>query len=666
MKKILHLLCMALLFTTVSVAFVACKNGDDGSDGKDGSSIIWKGSLDAAPEKPEYLWAYYNIKNGCSYVWNGSEWTLLSGTPEKTFDVQVLELTKKDVPLRTVLSDGTVSSGETLELGFKTGNDDIPYIKLTAELLKNCFDMEFSISSVDADSTEVIIVNRTRNTAAVLDLSKRMLAYENYDLFYQLASKVFYDPAAAEVIEQMTGKGYMKLIDCSSINGQSVAVGWSSQDIGVCIWKDGNSYAAAIPLQTLNDLILASEGNFFVYNGKYLYKTNSISGALLEDYHNESTKKNKKRSKELAEFCYNELCLNLDANYGLKAIHGINDYPDFDTYFKSAGIDVRLKSEDAMIFARTLKDVCEFYFGDGHSNYMGTSHYLAETNFWNIKGYTTSAQMQKSIANNKKYLGARKNKLGADAVPGLTFIDEDKTAIVRFDEFTINVGRLSLENRIEDGNKLISEGILEKNYAGNSAIENTYDTVAFIYAVNKEIQKKGSVENIILDLSNNGGGSVPTAEFVIAWLLGECKADFTNPNTGAKWSVSYIADVNMNGTMGEDSDTVKDKNLFCIVSPCSFSCGNMVPAMLKASDSVTILGVTSGGGSSIVQNSSAADGSIFRMSSKFVMSTNKNGSNYDIDKGVEPHYYINKPENFYDVEKLAKLVTSINEAKLGN
>ena len=120
----------------------------------------------------------------------------------------------------------------------------------------------------------------------------------------------------------------------------------------------------------------------------------------------------------------------------------------------------------------------------------------------------------------------------------------------------------------------------------------------------------------------------------------------------------------MNGTAGEDSDTVKDKNLFCLISPCSFSCGNMVPAMLKASNRVTILGVTSGGGSSCVQMTSAADGTIFRMSSKNVMSVNKNGSNYDIDKGVDPHYYINAPEKFYDISIINNLVKNINSGTL--
>ena len=53
-------------------------NGTDGKDGVAGQSIEWKGELKAAPENPELYWAYYNINTGCSYIWNGNSWDLLT------------------------------------------------------------------------------------------------------------------------------------------------------------------------------------------------------------------------------------------------------------------------------------------------------------------------------------------------------------------------------------------------------------------------------------------------------------------------------------------------------------------------------------------------------------------------------------------------------------
>ena len=62
------------------------KAGKDGESGKDGTSIVWKGEHYSAPEYPEINWAYFSTKDGCSYIWNGYSWDRLSikgdnGTP---------------------------------------------------------------------------------------------------------------------------------------------------------------------------------------------------------------------------------------------------------------------------------------------------------------------------------------------------------------------------------------------------------------------------------------------------------------------------------------------------------------------------------------------------------------------------------------------------------
>ena len=56
------------------------KNGENGKDGKDGTSIVWKGSYESSAEidDPQYLWAFFNTSDGCSYIYNGTEWTLLA------------------------------------------------------------------------------------------------------------------------------------------------------------------------------------------------------------------------------------------------------------------------------------------------------------------------------------------------------------------------------------------------------------------------------------------------------------------------------------------------------------------------------------------------------------------------------------------------------------
>ena len=54
--------------------------GDKGDDGEDGNSMVWLGTYASASEitNPEYLNAYFNSTDGCSYIYNGTEWTLLA------------------------------------------------------------------------------------------------------------------------------------------------------------------------------------------------------------------------------------------------------------------------------------------------------------------------------------------------------------------------------------------------------------------------------------------------------------------------------------------------------------------------------------------------------------------------------------------------------------
>ena len=102
-----------------------------------------------------------------------------------------------------------------------------------------------------------------------------------------------------------------------------------------------------------------------------------------------------------------------------------------------------------------------------------------------------------------------------------------------------------------------------------------------------------------------------------------------------------------------------DKNLYCLISPVSFSCGNLVPSILKNSHKVTLLGQTSGGGSCSVLGLTTAGGSFFNISTPYDLSHVKNGSYYSIDSGVEPDFYIDKPANMYDRDALTVYINNL-------
>lgn len=52
--------------------------GETGAAGENGESIVWLGSFPKVPANPKKLDAYYNTTNGCSYIYTGEKWDFLA------------------------------------------------------------------------------------------------------------------------------------------------------------------------------------------------------------------------------------------------------------------------------------------------------------------------------------------------------------------------------------------------------------------------------------------------------------------------------------------------------------------------------------------------------------------------------------------------------------
>ena len=538
-------------------------------------------------------------------------------------------------------------------LYFKEGAEDIPYVNIE-ELCNYYFTVEYP------EKYKVLITSNNNNytSTVLIDLTKRKIYFSNYDhymsQFYGGSSKkLFFDLAGVQEND------FIKIEKSFNSWGAPIEVNFSGfEDFVLCAEIDGelNYY---VSLNTFGNLFTNYR---YVYNGKEEYGIDEIINEIGNFYRFDEGTGKKMRSSALTDFTYNELCINLDLNYGLKELHG-NKFDCFDSYFEYVGLKSKLLNPDPEIFCKAIWDLCEAYFSDNHSNFGFASYYcgydiakkFAERVETGDENLLTGNSISKKM---ELYYTARQNAYDEN-IPGLEFSDDGKTAIVRFDHYTnsedydlnaiINETNQKLEKTTED----ICNSIKE-NY---TAIQKDIDTEYYLYCVNKMIKENPEVENVILDMSNNTGGSCRTAVATLAWMLGEVQTNITNSITGAKCSSVYVCDINADGKFDEN-DTIKDKKLFCLISPASFSCGNMVPAMLKSSDRVVLLGETSGGGSACVYPTMAADSTTFRISSRYVMSENKNGSNYDIDKGIEPHVRL-QPETLYNKEKICSIVANM-------
>ena len=68
-------ICIAILMFFLLAAFISCYPSENVQIIQ---VLIWKGNLDEAPDNPEKGWAYYNSREGISYVYTGSSWEIIA------------------------------------------------------------------------------------------------------------------------------------------------------------------------------------------------------------------------------------------------------------------------------------------------------------------------------------------------------------------------------------------------------------------------------------------------------------------------------------------------------------------------------------------------------------------------------------------------------------
>ena len=338
------------------------------------------------------------------------------------------------------------------------------------------------------------------------------------------------------------------------------------------------------------------------------------------------------RSEALATYGYNELCMELDHEYGLQEAHHING---FEEYFAQTGLTAKLLDLDASVADNAIGELTDFWFDDGHSAYLSNSYLAGNTG----SPWRTGFSIRNSQSTGEMIGEIRQEYPEANQ----PYYEIGNTAYITFDSFDIHPSI----NTISD------------YYQRDEENELPDDTVTLLIEAHRRITRENSpIQNVVLDLSCNGGGAASAGVFTICWFLGEAQVSITDPTTGAESTVSFQADINLDHQYDEN-DNLSNLNLYCLISPQSFSCGNLVPWAFKADGRVTLLGKTSGGGSCTVRMMATPWGSTYQISSSNRLSFAKNGSYYDVDKGVDPDYFIRDYSNFFDREALTEIISGI-------
>ena len=516
----------------------------------------------------------------------------------------------------------TTDTGVTMTLYFLDGVNDLPYVDADGLvfLLEGLMDFKCTVSTEGS----VVTYNRFNELVETdipmtFDFDRNVIFFPDYDLFCMKgnASSIM-DTARLSGFNAEGAPSILQKVDNGTLVRFGKAVEINMGDYGIDLIQRDGQYL--IPLQMVFDLFIAPNMMLAVFfNGQRIILADDIADCA-DLYYAAPTGE---RSEELTRFGYAELCMMLDTVYGLKETH---DIEHFDELFDEVGFKELLLGPEVHMADTAIYRLITDYIDDNHSKFLGFSYMNGQEDH-EIIGISRTRMGEAR----QRQLDARE-KFYPDGVPGYEEIGN--TAYITFDGFEI-YGNPEDFYAVEDPMDLPDE-----------------ETIALIMKAHALINREDSpVENVVLDLSINGGGVADAAVFTVAWFLGEASFGAKNTMTGAMANSIYRADVNRDRVFDE-KDMLQGKRLFCLISPFSFSNGNIVPCMFKESGVVTLLGRTSGGGSCNIQPMSSAWGTSFQISGTNRASFMKNGSFYDADRGADPDFVISAPEKYYDRQAL--------------
>ena len=359
---------------------------------------------------------------------------------------------------------------------------------------------------------------------------------------------------------------------------------------------------------------------------------------------------NGKRSPEQADFSYGELCFFIDNYYGRpgrETLHtSLEEKGSLDAALAAHDDITRqartwLKSTDQVEYYAGLYLLDDYLHDCGHTVLnMGAMMYInfdehlyqaVEDKIASI-GYTIRQNAAKGVES--EYSDAYREARNAKGVVDKGSIVEGDTLLYTFDSFIFDIPGWA-------------------DYYSHKIDEYPHDPIGEFKRVLEQYKDGQTIKNIVVDLSNNGGGSGDVVFTLIAMMGGKPYLnfyDFINKNVV---HVDYEVDLNFDGKFDELDAAVTYPYRFGLLdSRISFSCGNLMPVQAKESGFL-LLGDRSGGGACAVLDGVSAEGYYTRISSQIRLS-GKGGE--DVDKGVEPHVYLyQKTEESHDFSQFFDL-----------
>jgi hypothetical protein len=401
----------------------------------------------------------------------------------------------------------------------------------------------------------------------------------------------------------------------------------------------GDGQMVYVPLTTLSDIYSCPGGNLVMFNSeKIMLADFDTKPATIDPSFFQKPYDTAERPADLAAYSYGELCFAIDHFYGRPGRKAI------DKTIEEKGLDQTLTETGRKSLKSTKMD--EYIFG---LELLGTR--LSDGGHTNISPILNSAVI--GLADQKK-VEAYINKFlvaFSDAYPLDYMIAASKFTETDGSELAAKARKklLNTDTYTKIGNTMyyifddfgpIDSEAWTAFYKGSGPIPKYNpqfkgDISGIVEALD-EAAADPEVKNFVLDLTCNNGGEASVLATITNLLAGKSSYAFENVLTNQRGVDNYVVDGNFDRVFDDKDNAPRHPklNIAIMTSHYAYSCGNLLPSLMK-DYGYLIIGEKTGGGSCSIQNMCTPEGFCYILSSARMRLINKADQN--IDSGVEPH-----------------------------
>ena len=576
--------------------------------------------------------------------------------------------------------EGTLGKWTTIPTYSVDGEEDVPYISAKQYISLIYEDVDYSWEN------EVLTVTHNGSNA-MIDTVANKIVFED--------SAAFIGPSA----EGGVGHGIVEETEFDQIRvsekNESTETEGKSKEIDLNAYKL-KTYAYGddvlmpfLGLQNTFGLIVGL--NAFAYNGKDYYDIASVSDDIqefdikkkhvpyIERYYSGPFSEKDTCSEAYANYAYYTTCLMLDLTYGHREELGVENFDAYLTKLNAKKAMTSTNPADVMA-AETM--LIYYLFDSGHDGmFLTQGVYGRDTDMKPADGIQENIQVPEEAKPDKtaEFLSEMMESLGNSEATSSIIEEKGKLpSITGLMAWSMYMGLT----------KPKGYGSLRLDYSGDTAViyfesfmhdvRNQYYTktptkedeakssFAFFYRCFQDIAKHDEVKNVVINLSNNGGGYAAGLVSILGFLSPDGEAKITTMDlTSEKYREEYYhIDTNLDGEF-DDKDGYGGKyDFFIMTSGSSYSCGTALPFFAQQQGLAKIIGSSPGGGDCVVATFLDAFGMSGAISGNMKLGVMKDDGFLSDEKAVKPDdkmmsSVIEIPTvPWYDVDQIAKEVRS--------